>query len=102
ADFQGIHARPDVTVEDVLAVPPIEQRRETLSRGIDGPVKLRRQVIAPTVAQPLARIGVKSRVGIEAADGRRILGPPDAEWADPELHPRFIRLDCGINLLNEY
>src|ERR1035437_2226319 len=86
----------------VLLRPPAEQRGETLIRRVNRPIKLRRKVINPPTGQPLARIGVEGRIGIQPLDLRRVLGTPNAEGADAKLHPGLSRLDGLIDALDEH
>src|SRR5205814_1670096 len=70
-------------------------------RALDGPVKLRREIVAPALVEPLLRISVKLAVGIEAGDALGISWAPDAEGADAELHPLLLALDAVVDALDE-
>src|SRR5262245_27841092 len=81
-------ASPDVAFGRVLFRPPFEQGWKALFRRGGRPIELRGQVIHPSFHQPTAGIGIKFRVGIEAAHARWKTGAPDPKWTDAKPHPR--------------
>src|ERR1035441_5668017 len=102
ADLGRVQPRAQGPALGVLLGPPAEQGGEALVRRLNRPIKLRREVINPPIGQPLARIGVECRVGVQPLDLRRILGTPNAEGADAKLYPGLRRLDGLIDALDEH
>ena len=94
-------ARPHVAPHHVLANPPVEQRRVCLLTLGRGPVQLWCEVVHPSLAQPLPRIGVQLLVRIEAAHLCWIAGTPDAEWTDAEAYPRLGLVHAFVERLNQ-
>jgi len=80
---------PHVAFGSVLRLPPSQQGWEALLFAIDGPVKLRSEVVNPSFLEPQPGIGEQAIVGIKAADSGRVIGPPYAERADADFDPRF-------------
>ena len=86
---------PHRTSRLALRPPPIQQRRETLLRRRDRPVKLRRQVIAPALLQPQAGVGVELPILVQPRlDSRRNPRPPNAERTDSKTRPRLRACDA--------
>src|SRR5207249_9554465 len=85
----------------ILIGPPFQKRRKALVRGIDRPIKLGSKIIDPAAGEPLSRICVEPRVGVETSDLRRINRTPDPERADSEFHPRLRRLDGVVHPTNK-
>ncbi len=69
----------------VLLLPPVQQDGEALGGLVDGPVKLRGEIVGPALLEPEMGVGVETVVGIETSDLRRITRPPDTERADAKL-----------------
>src|SRR5262245_48942038 len=80
----------------ILHRPELKQRTIGLLRRADLPIKLRREVIAPTRHPPLFRIGVELFVRIESL---YLLGPfvTQAKWADAKFHLFLLALDAFVD-----
>src|SRR5690242_5072080 len=63
-----VEAGPELPSLLVLFVPPGEKLRKTLLLLMDRPVELRRQIVAPAVLKPQARVGVQLREGVQSGN----------------------------------
>src|SRR5262249_41557055 len=90
-----------VAVVLILLDPPVQQFDVALHGCTNAPVELRYDVIEPAIPQPLPRVRKNLRVRIQTINGRRIPGPPDAERAEANLHPRLQLFDFVVKLLDE-
>src|SRR5947207_14629643 len=87
----------------IVARPPLQQPEVRLLRRAQFPVQLRDEVMAPSLAQPVSRVGVELVVLIESFD---ILDPGksrprDAEGADAELHRLLPLFDAVVDAMNQ-
>src|SRR5436190_17340579 len=80
----------------ILLCPPVQQQTKTRCGLLNFPIKLRSQVINPTILQPFPGIRVQSRVSISTLDLFRVARPPNPKWADAKFHPGFCLLDSVI------
>src|SRR5207249_4058386 len=85
----------------VLRLPPFQQDRKALIGRLDGPIKLRGEIINPAAREPFARVGVEFRIGVEALNLLRITRTPYSKGADAELDGRPGGLDGVVNVLDE-
>src|ERR1035437_2447480 len=98
---RGIQARPQVPLARVLCGPP-PQEQVVAALLIHAPVELRREIVHPSVREPLSRIRVQRGVRIEPRRDRfRVSRAPELERRDPELHPRLQLRDLPVQRLNE-
>src|SRR5262249_1147407 len=62
---------------------------------------MRNKVIAPSLPQPFASIGIKLLVGIKSLHHLRKARPPDSKRTDPDLHPLLLPLHLMVHPLNQ-
>ena len=85
----------------ILLDPPLQQNGVAQIGARCRPIELRREVVRPSIDEPLSRVAVKLRVGIKTSNLRGIPRPPHSKWADSEFHPRLCSLDPHVHLVNQ-
>ena len=97
ADIGRVDAGPEMAVTDVLGGPPCQKSTEALFGLPFRPVELGGEVVGHALADPLARVGVKHFVLVEALDAFGKSRPPNTKGADAELDPRLLPMHRGVH-----
>lgn len=85
----------------VLRVPPVVEILKRLSSRVDRPVELRREIVEPSLVQPLFRVAVKRFVRVHSDDARRVSRAPDSKRRHAEIHVTVVVLDEIVRVANQ-
>src|SRR5690625_3218393 len=83
-----------MTLIQVLLRPPLQHDRKWLRGLLYTAVELGRKIVQPSLSQPVTGIGIEIFLRIDSCRVFRVTGPPESEWAAPELYIRLVLVDA--------